>query len=273
MRRRVMRFVGLLVLTSAVAACTSEWETRVHELERENMDLAVQGDGQRVEIADATAKNEALRLQTNRQAAELNNTRSQLQQAIDRANEHAQESDRLAGELAALQEVPAETAVADRTLTDEEAQSLFHDSQARDIRVDENGNIEITLQSDVTFGAGQAALTKKGQQSLRALEDALVSRYGTYQIRVIGHTDSTPLKRTKAKYGTNRGLGSARAIEVVQFLEQKLGVDSGRLMSASLGEHAPVSENKSKSGQSKNRRVEIVVVIPRSDAATIAAAK
>src|SRR5206468_3374960 len=101
----------------------------------------------------------------------------------------------------------------------------------------QDGNIEITLQSDVTFGAGAADLSDAGKKSLKSITPLLKGKFAPYQIRVEGHTDSTPLVHTKGKYHDNFGLGSARSLSVVRFMESDMGIEPTRLMSASRGEH------------------------------------
>ena len=123
---------------------------------------------------------------------------------------------------------------------------------------------------DVTFGLGRAALTKAGRRSLESLRELLTAKYDNNKIRVVGHTCNTPVKKTKPKYGDNRGLGSARALEVVRFLERDMALSPARLISASEGANNPVASNKTSAGRAKNRRVEIVVIIPREEAITMA---
>jgi chemotaxis protein MotB len=258
------RWVGLVLLgaAAALAGCSSvDWEETANRLEQENMDLLAERDLQRQEVAELAAKNEALKLQTDRAAQELNETRNQLREALD--------SSRLPAEEVAL--TPA--AAAPEENLDLVMSNFRQGPLAGDVRLDENGNIEITLRSDVSFAPGEAKLTKAGRSSLMSLRSALTSEYGNYQVRVIGHTDAQPLRRTKDKWGSNWGLGSARAIEVVQFMETELGISASRLMSASRGEHEPVADNRTKDGMAKNRRVEIVVVVPRAEAVAVSAAK
>ena len=79
---------------------------------------------------------------------------------------------------------------------------------------------------------------------LDALARALAPRYNP--IRVEGHTDNEPLKKTKHIYGDNRGLGSARANAVTQFLERELGIQPSRIDAVSKGEYEPIADNSSK---------------------------
>ena len=57
---------------------------------------------------------------------------------------------------------------------------------------------------------------------------------------------------------------------LVRFLERDAGIEPTRLMSASRGENEPVAMENSKSARARNRRVEIVVVIPQDAALSMA---
>jgi chemotaxis protein MotB len=141
---------------------------------------------------------------------------------------------------------------------------------ATEVGVTKDGNIEITLASDVTFASGSAELTESGKKSLKSLTPLLKGKFAPYQIRVEGHTDSTPLVRSKEKYKDNFGLGSARSLSVVRFMESDLAVEPTRLMSATRGEHVPIADDKTDAGTKKNRRVDIVIVIPHDAAISMA---
>jgi chemotaxis protein MotB len=72
-------------------------------------------------------------------------------------------------------------------------------------------------------------------------------------VRVEGYTDSDPLVKTKAKWGSNEGLSEARAESVRAYLISK-GISSGRVSAVGMGAAKPKATKKD------SRRVEIVVV-------------
>lgn len=123
----------------------------------------------------------------------------------------------------------------------------------------QDGNISITLQSDITFSAGSKDLTSAGKKSLEHVAKELDARFAGYSVRIEGHTDSDPIK--KSNFKDNWELGSERALAVLRHLTT-LGVSSERLTSASRGDSMPVADNKSDKGKAKNRRVEVIVVVP-----------
>jgi chemotaxis protein MotB len=74
-------------------------------------------------------------------------------------------------------------------------------------------------------------------------------------IRVDGHTDSTPID--SPRYPTNWELSVARALAVTRYLTESDGVPAGRLMAAGFGEFRPLMANDSREHRAMNRRVEI----------------
>ncbi|NQY21129.1 MAG: OmpA family protein [Campylobacteraceae bacterium] len=73
------------------------------------------------------------------------------------------------------------------------------------------------------------------------------------RIRIDGHTDNI----NSDKY--NLKLSQSRANSVKVYLN-KLGIDSERMIINAYGELKPVSSNDTLSGQSMNRRVEVVII-------------
>lgn len=97
------------------------------------------------------------------------------------------------------------------------------------------------------------------------------------KIQVSGHTDDQPIsERLRDRYPTNWELASARAMNVVRFLEEKAGVPGRRLVAAAYGPHEPISSNRTAKGRARNRRIEIVLtpqLAPAPIDAAVAAAK
>lgn len=114
------------------------------------------------------------------------------------------------------------------------------------------GEIEVSLTSDILFDTDSSALRSDSRQTLRELATTF-SRYSDINnIEVSGHTDST---------GTddhNLGLSQRRAGAVRDYLADQ-GVPTGRIVARGYGESRPKSSNDSASGRQLNRRVEISV--------------
>jgi flagellar motor protein MotB len=123
----------------------------------------------------------------------------------------------------------------------------------------DDGGATIVLASDVTFTAGRADLNSQAQDTLRRVARTLRQTDGFNRLRIEGHTDSDPIR--KSGWKDNRELSLARASKVRMFLvAQGLGED---LMSVEgHGAARPIASNTSSEGKARNRRVEIVLVTP-----------
>jgi chemotaxis protein MotB len=127
------------------------------------------------------------------------------------------------------------------------------------VRIKE-GHISVVLPSSVLFNSGQTKLKKTATSSLSKVCRILEKDFPTEIIRIEGHTDSDPIKRTKKLYKTNWELSAARAATVLHYLIDNCHLDPTHLYLAGFGEFQPVAGNKNKKDKKKNRRVEIVVL-------------
>ncbi len=117
----------------------------------------------------------------------------------------------------------------------------------------------ITVGSDILFGPGRATLTDAGKRALGGIARDLTSTYASRTIRVYGHTDSDPIKKTKNKWQDNLDLSANRAMAVTRYLIDR-GVDAARIETVGMGASRPIAGNSSASGKAKNRRVELYAV-------------
>ena len=122
------------------------------------------------------------------------------------------------------------------------------------------GHISVVLPSSVLFNSGQIKLKKKATGSLSKVCRILEKDFPGETIRIEGHTDNDPIKRTKKRYKTNWELSAARAATVLHYLIDNCHLDPTKLYLAGFGEYQPVASNKNKKDKKKNRRVEIVVL-------------
>lgn len=113
---------------------------------------------------------------------------------------------------------------------------------------------EVTLtDEDVKFETGKADLPDKGREILDNLLAQLKVDNKNVYIEIQGHTDS------RASETYNLKLGEARAESVRRYLAEN-GIPLHRISTISYGESRPIADNTTKDGQSKNRRVVIVVL-------------
>jgi len=130
------------------------------------------------------------------------------------------------------------------------------------VRIKE-GKISVMLPSSILFNSGQTKLKKAAKSSLVKVCNVVKNDFPDATIRIEGHTDSDPLKRTKNVYKSNWELSALRASNVLHYLVDSCRLDPKKLYIAGFGKHQPVASNKSKGGKKKNRRVEIVILTDR----------
>ena len=121
------------------------------------------------------------------------------------------------------------------------------------------GRIKVDLVDRILFDVGDASVTERGAEVLSRV-GAVLAAVQDKKIQVSGHTDDLPIsERLADRYPTNWELASARASNVVRFLEEKANVPGRRLVAAAYGPWEPISSNKTASGRARNRRIEIVL--------------
>jgi len=126
--------------------------------------------------------------------------------------------------------------------------------QAPNVQVgtDKEG-VVIRLSGSYLFDSGRAELKPNSFAVLDAIAGEL--KVQPNDIRVDGHTDSTPID--SPRYPTNWELSSARALAVTRYLSETDGLLSTRLVAAGFGEFRPIVPNDTRDHRALNRRVEI----------------
>ena len=113
----------------------------------------------------------------------------------------------------------------------------------------------IDIPSDLFFSSGSSKLTSQSRKTMGHVVSFIKGESQGGMIRVEGHTDSDPIRRSKSRYHCNWELSFERSHSVMHYLLESGGFDPGMIVCESYGQHQPVdSKNKS-----RNRRVEIVV--------------
>ncbi len=114
-----------------------------------------------------------------------------------------------------------------------------------------NGNLVISLPSEVLFASGSADISEKGQIAIIEIGVTL-KKLADRRFLVLGHTDDQPLKNSVFK--DNWELSTARALNVTRTLVNA-GMDPKNLIPAGSGEHDPLGKDRA-----KNRRIEIALL-------------
>ncbi|MDH4069461.1 MAG: OmpA family protein [Ignavibacteria bacterium] len=119
--------------------------------------------------------------------------------------------------------------------------------------------LSISVVDRILFPSGEADITSDGLEVLKRVAEIL-GNVGGKMIQVEGHTDNVPIStRLQKKFPTNWELSTARATNVVRFLQQS-SIDGSRLRAVGFSEYRPVATNETVNGRSQNRRIEIALL-------------
>jgi len=133
-------------------------------------------------------------------------------------------------------------------------EALQHDATgiaAVAVRIERRGELQRLVLAIPDLFTKKTTLVDPGHEPVLDAVAALINKYPSYPVQVIGHTD------TRGKSGELVALSAARAQSVFSALVSR-GVEARRLLVSGLGGDEPIADNKSSSGRAKNNRVEIV---------------
>lgn len=199
-------------------------------------------------------------LDSREKLAQLRSSRAELEQRLERLEAEKADLLSLKNELSRdvqskeeeLQKLKGTFDELQEKMKGEIAKGEIHLSQA-------GGRLKVDMVDKVLFESGEAVITKRGEEVLSRVGSVLARIEGK-QVQVSGHTDDSPISsRLAATFPTNWELSTARATNVVRFLQEKSGVPAPRLVAAGYGPYHPIATNATPSGRSRNRRIEILL--------------
>ncbi|MDH3808216.1 MAG: OmpA family protein, partial [Desulfuromonadales bacterium] len=157
---------------------------------------------------------------------------------------------KLAAEQAEADKVAAAKLAAEQAEADKVA--------AAKLAAEEEGKQEIHLAPrfpsfDATLQASDLAMLKQLAEQLKSQKLARVD--------VVGHSDNLPIaERSRHIFADNLALSEARARNVVEYLQNQLGVPPEVINLRGLGDSMPMAENSTEAGRALNRRVEVSLI-------------
>lgn len=266
MRRAIVSLLLPITAALPLTACGVPQEIHdevVHELDETRIALA---EAQREKAeTEATLQEDLEKLQGQINAlesdkgmleGELAELRGDLELYESRAGslEEALEANR--SELAQLREARRQTEERLQVYRDIASQ-LASMIEAGQLSVSiRDGRMVINLADDILFDSGRTNIKTEGQQALQELATVLQD-LSDRSFLVAGHTDNIPIR--SGRFNSNWELSTARAVEVVQFL-QKEGVQPQNLAAAGYGEFDPIADNEDAQTRALNRRIEIILM-------------
>lgn len=113
---------------------------------------------------------------------------------------------------------------------------------------------------EIYFSSGFSLLDARAKAALRETAEQL-KNYPDAKIQIIGHSDSVPIGRNlQMVYPTNWELSVQRALSAAKYLQNKSGTAPEKYIIVGLSHSKPQAPNKSETGRSKNRRVQVQII-------------
>jgi chemotaxis protein MotB len=120
----------------------------------------------------------------------------------------------------------------------------------------EGRGLVISLREATFFASGDDTVAS-GSEPILAKIAAEIQGFSN-PVRLEGHTDSRPIHNSR--FRSNWELSTARAIAMLELLQQKFAIPPERMSVAGYAENAPVDTNESDEGRAHNRRVDLIIL-------------
>ena len=245
----------------------SELQTRDNEMKQQIADLTQQLNQATLDkekAAELEQERRSLQAELDAQRASLSEQLTQLQAALDAAEEKSRSQE--------IQYVEMSTRL-NKALADKVAelnnvakyQSEFY--KAIKMAIGDRAAIQsdgdrFIVSSDILFPSGSYKLSKAGKEQLRLIANVIkdlehkIPSDVNWIIRVDGHTDKKPVVPGTHGYKNNTELSLLRATAVANALADA-GVSKRRLVPSGFGELHPVELGTDPASLQKNRRIEL----------------
>ena len=196
--------------------------------------------------------------------AELAAAQAENSKLVDKLGDLEKKRAELESSQAQLQSTvhEREAALAELTKTqDELAQKLQAEIQKGDVLIKQReGQLVVDLVDQIMFDSGAAELNEQGKAVLKKVGETFL-KFPDKVIEVGGHTDNVPISpKLGSRFPSNWELSTARATNVVRFLQDESKIPGQRLVAAGFSEFRPTGSNKTATGRRRNRRIEVVLL-------------
>lgn len=176
-----------------------------------------------------------------------------------RTIDHLQAENQELGHQVDQERIAREARIAQMKSTyDELVQKMESEIQRGEITISElQGKLTVNMVERILFDSGKADIKPAGLEVLKRVGDIL-KEVADKNIRVEGHTDNVPISpRLQQTFPSNWELSTARATNVVHFLQDRIGIPGERLSASGFSQYSPVAANDTPEGRAQNRRIQI----------------
>jgi len=255
-------FAGALLISS----CASKKD--LDNCKLENKDLTTNLQNTKEQLAASITRVSSLE----EQVKELRRNNARLQQSLDKSLTNASQNnisiEKLVDQINEsnqyirhLVEVKSKSDSLNMVLTNNLTRSLSKEELKEvDVQV-LKGVVYISLADNMLYKSGSYEINDRAAETLSKIAKIIMD-YKDYDVLVEGNTDNVPISRENIR--NNWDLSCLRASSVVQFLQNRYGVDPKRLTAGGRGEYNPLTTNSTELGKQRNRRTQIIIT-PKLD--------
>ncbi len=253
---------GALLITS----CASKKDLENCQLENKSLTSNLQNTKEQLAASNTRVSS------LEEQVKELRRTNARLQQSLDKSLTNASQNnvsiEKLVDQINEsnqyirhLVEVKSKSDSLNMVLTNNLTRSLSKEELKEvDVQV-LKGVVYISLADNMLYKSGSYEINERAAETLSKIAKIIMD-YSDYDVLVEGNTDNVPISRENIR--NNWDLSCLRASSVVQFLQNRYGVDPKRLTAGGRGEYNPLATNSTEVGKQRNRRTQIIIT-PKLD--------
>ena len=265
MKKNLLTFT-LLAGALMVSSCASK--KALENCQTENRELTDNYRNAKEQLAASQARVTSLEEQLAQQKKDYAALQRSLDQSLSNTNSNNINISKLVDQINEsnqyirhLVEVKTKSDSLNMVLTNNLTRSLSKEEMKEvDVQV-LKGVVYISLADNMLYKSGSYEINDRAAETLSKIAK-IITDYKDYVVLIEGNTDNVPISRANIR--NNWDLSCLRASSVVQYLQNRYGVDPKRMTAGGRGEYNPLTTNNTELGKQRNRRTQIIIT-PKLD--------
>lgn len=265
MKKNLLTFT-LLAGALMVSSCASK--KALENCQTENRELTDNYRNAKEQLAASQARVTSLEEQLAQQKKDYAALQRSLDQSLSNTNSNNINISKLVDQINEsnqyirhLVEVKTKSDSLNMVLTNNLTRSLSKEEMKEvDVQV-LKGVVYISLADNMLYKSGSYEINDRAAETLSKIAK-IITDYKDYDVLIEGNTDNVPISRANIR--NNWDLSCLRASSVVQYLQNRYGVDPKRMTAGGRGEYTPLTTNNTELGKQRNRRTQIIIT-PKLD--------
>jgi len=250
MKKNLLTFT-LLAGALMVSSCASK--KALENCQTENRELTDNYRNAKEQLAASQARVTSLEEQLAQQKKDYAALQRSLDQSLSNTNSNNINISKLVDQINEsnqyirhLVEVKTKSDSLNMVLTNNLTRSLSKEEMKEvDVQV-LKGVVYISLADNMLYKSGSYEINDRAAETLSKIAK-IITDYKDYDVLIEGNTDNVPISRANIR--NNWDLSCLRASSVVQYLQNRYGVDPKRMTAGGRGEYNPLTTNNTELGK------------------------